>query len=108
MTQPISAEQREAVYQKELHISWKKPEGSSKLVILNLNDGDFFSLEDPVSIGIWEGLMAGRTPANVLVDLQQTYPAADPTTVGRDMDAFIGELCASRLICRCQQATAST
>ena len=107
MAQSISVEQREAVYQKELYISWKKPEGSTKLVILNLNDGEFFSLEDAVSIGIWEGLMAGRTPASVLEDLEATYSGVDPGVIGRDMDAFIGELLANRLICQCRKAGAN-
>ena len=107
MTQFISVEQREAVYQKELYISWKKPEGSTKLVILNLNDGDFFSLEDEVSIAIWEGLMAGRAPASVLDDLEATYSDVDPAVIGRDMDAFIGELLANGLICQCRKAGAS-
>jgi hypothetical protein len=105
--QAISTDQRNLVYQKELHISWKKPEGGAKLVILNLNDGDFFSLEDPVSIEIWEKLMAGQTPAAVFDHLTRSYSGEEPAALGRDMDGFVGELLANRLICPCSPSASA-
>lgn len=105
--QPISTNPRDSVYQKELHISWKKPAEGSKLVILNLNEGDFFSLEDPVSIEIWEKLVAGQTPTTVLDELMRTYSEEDPTALGRDLDGFVDELLANRLICPCSLSGAN-
>ena len=99
---PASAGERKGlVFQKEIHISWKKPEGGHKLVILNLNDGDFYSLEDPVSIGIWEGLMAGRNPVTILEELTRAYAHIEPAQLAKDMDNFLGELLANRLISPC-------
>jgi len=86
-------------YQKEVHISWKKPEGGRKLVILNLHDGDFYSLEDPVSIEIWEQLMTGKRAASILDDLARHYSGEDQVTLARDMDGFIADLVHSKLIC---------
>jgi hypothetical protein len=106
--QSLSKYPQDATYQKELHISWKKPEGGTKLVILNLNDGDFYSLEDPVSIQIWEKLMAGLTLRAVLDHLGRRYPEQDPATLGRDLGGFVGQLLADRLICPCPRPGAST
>ena len=86
-------------YQKEAHISWKKPEGGSKLVILNLKEGDFFSLEDPVSIEIWEQLMAGKATADVLGELTRQYSGEDPAALARDLDGFVAELVENKLVC---------
>ena len=88
-------------YQKELHVSWKKPEGGEKLIILKLNDGDFFSLEDPVSIGIWEQLMVGNSPAIIVDNLKQSCPGEDPAVIARDVEGFIAELVGNQLICPC-------
>lgn len=88
-------------YQKELHVSWKKPEGGEKLIILKLNDGDFFSLEDPVSIKIWEQLMAGDSPAIIVENLTQSCSGADPVVIARDVEEFIAKLVESQLICPC-------
>jgi hypothetical protein len=107
MARSVSSAQRDLAYQKELHISWKKPEGGSKLVILNLNQGDFYSLEDPVSIEIWEKLMAGKTLSIVLGDLISTYKDTEPAALSRDLDRFIGELLTNRLVCPCQPRGAS-
>lgn len=97
----------EQVYQKELHISWKKPEGGHKLVVLNLNDGEFYSLEDPVSIEIWEKLMTGQTPAGILEDLTTRYAEQDRATLAQDVDGFIGELLTHKLICPWQSGGAT-
>jgi hypothetical protein len=91
--------QSDLAYQKEVYVSWKKPEGGKKLVILNLKDGDFYSLEDPVSMGIWEQLMAGQTSIEILSGLARSYSEQDPAVLGRDLDAFIGELIENKLIC---------
>jgi hypothetical protein len=88
-------------YQKELHVSWKKPEGGEKLIILKLNDGDFFSLEDPVSIRIWEQLMAGDNPAIIVDNLKQSCPEEDAAVIARDVEGFISELVGNQLICPC-------
>ena len=90
-------------YQKEVYVSWKRPEGGKKLVILNLKDGDFYSLEDPVSMGIWEQLMAGQTANAILSGLGRSYPEADPAALARDLDTFISELIENKLICSCPQ-----
>jgi hypothetical protein len=94
------------VYQKELHISWKKPEAGTKLVILNLQDGDFFSLEDPVSITLWESLMNGQTPTTLLETLQRAHPEVDEATLRQDIETFLGELVANKLICPCSAGVA--
>lgn len=90
---------RNISYQKEAHISWKKPEGGKKLVILNLHNGDFYSLEDPVSIEIWELLMAGKATTAILEDLAGCYSGEDLGTLSRDMDGFIADLIENKLIC---------
>jgi len=87
-------------YQKEAHISWKKPEGGQKLVILNLRDGDFFSLEDRVSIEIWEQLMDGKPAAAILDKLRCDYPGVTSEALAKDMDGFIADLVENKLICR--------
>jgi hypothetical protein len=86
-------------YQKEAHISWKRPEGGKKLVILNLHDGDFYSLENPVSIEIWEQLMAGKATATILDELTRHYSGEEPGALARDMDGFITDLVENKLIC---------
>ena len=88
-------------YQKELHVSWKKPEGGGKLIILKLNDGDFFSLDDPVSISIWEQLMAGDNPDSIAGSLKERCPEADPAVIAGDVEGFIAELVGNQLICPC-------
>lgn len=94
---------RELTFQKELHVSWKKPEGGSKLLILKLKDGDFYSLEDPVSITIWEQLMVGKTPSAVIESLIRTYADQDPAKLGRELDAFVEDLIENKLISPCPQ-----
>jgi hypothetical protein len=94
---------RESNYQKELHVSWKKPEGGSKVVILKLKEGDFYSLEDPVSISIWEQLMAGKTPVAVLDGLTRAFADEDPAKLNQDLDAFVGDLIENKLISPCPQ-----
>jgi hypothetical protein len=94
---------RESTYQKELHVSWKKPEEGSKVVILKLKEGDFYSLEDPVSISIWEQLMAGKSLSTVLGTLTCTHADEDPAKLERDLDAFVDDLVENRLICPCPQ-----
>ena len=79
-------------YQKEVHISWRKPEGDKKLVMLNLNEGDFFSLEDPISIKIWEDLMAGKTVGAIVEELSRQYAEEDPAVVARTTDEFVADL----------------
>jgi hypothetical protein len=101
MMQSNSTDSKPLAYQKELHISWKKPEGGEKLIILKLNDGDFFSLEDPVSIKIWEQLMAGDNPAIIVENLKQRCPGTDPSVIARDVEEFIAKLVGNRLICPC-------
>jgi hypothetical protein len=86
-------------YQKELHISWRKPEGDKKLVILNLNEGDLFSLEDPSSIKIWEDLMAGKTVGGIIEELSRQYAEEDPAVVARTTDEFVADLTQNKLIC---------
>jgi hypothetical protein len=88
-------------YQKELHISWKKPEGNTKLVILNLSTGDFFSLENPVSINIWENLMAGKTVGAIIEELSREYAGEDPAVVARTTDEFVADLIQNKLVCVC-------
>jgi Coenzyme PQQ synthesis protein D (PqqD) len=90
---------RDLCYQKEAHISWKKPEGGRKLVILNLQDGDFYSLEDPTGIEIWEQLMAGKATAAILEDLARRHSGEDPGTLAQDLDGFIADLVHNKLIC---------
>jgi hypothetical protein len=90
---------RDIAYQKETHISWKKPEGGKKLVILNLHDGDFYSLEDPVSIEIWELLMAGKATSGILDELSRRYSGENLGALSRDMDGFIADLVFNKLIC---------
>lgn len=90
---------RDISYQKEVHISWKKPEGGKKLVVLNLHDGDFYSLEDPVGIEIWESLMAGKAVTAILKDLARRYSGEDLGTLSRDMDEFVADLVQNKLIC---------
>jgi len=89
----------ECGYQKELQVSWKKPEGGSKIVILKLKDGDFYSLENAVSIAIWEQLMAGKRLSSVLEYLTVAFSAEDPAKLAGDLDAFVGDLIENRLIC---------
>jgi hypothetical protein len=101
MMQADPTAQQPLTYQKELHVSWKKPEGGEKLIILKLNDGDFFSLEDPVSIRIWEQLMAGDHPAIIVETLKQSCPEQDPQVIARDVEGFIAELIGNQLICPC-------
>ena len=91
--------QADLTYQKEVYVSWKKPEGGKKLVILNLKDGDFYSLEDQVSMGIWEQLMAGQTSIGILSGLARSYSEQDPDVLGRDLDDFISDLLENKLIC---------
>lgn len=88
-------------YQKEFQVSWKKPEGGSKIVILKLNDGNFFSLENPVSIAIWEHLMARSVPAAVLEYLTRTFSREEPARLARDLEGFVGDLIQNKLICPC-------
>jgi len=104
----ISEAQRALTYQKALHISWKKPEGGGKLVILNLNDGDFFSLEDPVSMSVWEQLLSDQTPAAISSDLAAQYPDQDPAVLREDVDRFVGELLEGGLVCACGDNGAKT
>ncbi len=92
-------EQADVAYQKEVYVSWKKPEGGKKLVILNLKDGDFYSLEDPVSMGIWERLMVGESSSVILGGLTRTYSKQEPAVLAQDLDAFIKELVENKLIC---------
>ena len=95
---------RDLTYQKEAHISWKIPEGRAKLVILNLNTGNFFSLEDEVSIEIWHGLMAGKTLETVIGGLTAQYDSEDPSVVARDAEAFVGKLVENKIICACPKS----
>ncbi len=98
---PNPAVHRDQIYQKEIHISWKKPENGSKIVILNLTEGDFYSLENPVSIDIWEQLMGGQTPGAILDGLARSYPTEDPAVLAQHLDEFLQELVGNRLICAC-------
>jgi len=86
-------------YQKELHISWRKPVGDRKVVILNLNEGDLFSLEDPIGISIWESLMAGKSVGTIVEELSLQYADEDPAVVGRTTDEFVADLTQNKLIC---------
>ena len=101
--QSEAKDQRSVTYQKELHVSWKKPEGGSKVVILKLKEGDFYSLEDPVSISIWEELMAGKSLSAVLETLTSTYADTDPAELARDLDAFVDDLVSNKIISPCPQ-----
>ena len=93
----------ECRYQKELHVSWKKPEGGSKILILKLKEGDFYSLENPVSIRIWEELMAGKAPAALLEDLTRSFAGESPAKLATDLDVFVKDLIENKLISPCPQ-----
>jgi hypothetical protein len=71
------------------------------LVILNLNAGDFFSLENPISIEIWENLMAGKTVGAIVDELSRQYADEDPAVVARTTDEFVADLIQNKLICVC-------
>lgn len=88
-------------YQKEFHISWKKPDEGGKLIILNLTDGDFYSLEDPVSIKIWELLMAGLDSSAITEELTKSHSGQSPEAIAEDTRVFIQQLLENRLICPC-------
>ena len=103
VAQPKADGWRESTYQKELHVSWKKPEGGSKVVILKLKEGDFYSLEDPVSVNIWEQLMAGKSPVAVMEAIARTFADEEPAKLSHDLDAFVSDLIENKLISPCPQ-----
>lgn len=67
-----------------------------EVVLLDQADGIYFSL-DPVGARIWELLTTGTTRERIVRAIRDEYEA-DAAEVGRDVDAFLGQLVARHLI----------
>jgi hypothetical protein len=67
-----------------------------EVIVLDLAGGDYYGL-NAVGAAIWEGLVAGRTPAQVARELTESHDV-DYETALRDCLALIDELCARRLL----------
>ncbi len=75
-------------------------EDNKKVIILNLGDGDFFSLEDQVSIIIWELLVEGKSVGEILEKLAQTFSGVEEKRLEADLDAFLERLLEKKIICK--------
>lgn len=67
-----------------------------EVVLLNLEDGIYFSL-DAIGARIWDLLTAGTTRDRIVAAILAEYEA-DPAEVERDVDAFLDQLLARRLV----------
>ena len=67
-----------------------------ELVVLDLVRGEYFALDEVGAI-VWEHLVAGKTLAEVAVELVATYDVVQDTALS-DVRRLVGELVAMGLI----------
>lgn len=85
-------------FKKENGISWKFVENDAKIVILNLKDGSFYSLEDETSIFIWQNLMNGDSFNELRRETEERYPNKDREEIESDLSSFVATAIKNKII----------
>lgn len=67
-----------------------------EIVLLDLARGDYYGL-DAIGARLWNGLMAGKTAAEVAAQIAPEYEV-EPDVIARDFDALVAELLAQGLV----------
>jgi hypothetical protein len=69
-----------------------------ELVIVDLEGGEYFAL-DAIGASMWSALVAGKTPAQVAVELAAKYEAEEKQVLG-DCVRLVGDLVGRGLLIR--------
>jgi len=85
-------------FKKEDGISWKFVDNEEKIVILNLKDGSFFSLEDLTSIHIWQNIVEGHSLSQIQRALSQRFPNVDNDKIRGDVKCFVNDLVENKVV----------
>jgi PqqD family protein of HPr-rel-A system len=67
-----------------------------EIVVMNLGNGDFFSLKDSAK-DIWEHIDGARSREVLIADLAQDY-GIDAERIAAEVDAFLARLCEAGLL----------
>lgn len=74
-------------------------------IILNFDSGSYYSLNES-GMAIWQGILQGRSCAQIERDLQQRYDAP-PETVAADLAELVQRFLSEQLIVAAQSAAAA-
>jgi hypothetical protein len=76
------------------NVTWKNV--SSGVVLLNLESGEYYTLNDTGSL-IWTGLMENKTPAEIVSHMETEFDA-DAESIKQDYDEFMSYLLDEKLL----------